>query len=87
MKKFFFGFILFSAITLSSCGGSKVCDCVKTFNEMSKELSEAAADSEKQTQIIDKYKSQMEECNKLTENKTDEEVQKIQEEMEACGEK
>lgn len=85
MKKVVLSLAAVAAISFSSCGGgTSICDCVKTAEEMMKEMSEAGMDMDKMKAIEEKYKSKQEACEKLGEGKTDEEKEKMMEEAKNC---
>lgn len=84
MKKVIYSVAIVATMALASCGGASVCDCVKAFDEMSKEMKEAGDDEAKIKEIEEKYKSKEEECKKLGEGKSDEEKKKMAEEAKNC---
>ncbi len=84
MKKIILSVAVISTFILSSCGGSEVCGCAETALSMMKEAKEANGDMEKLTAIQEKYKSDIEACEKLDEGKTDEEKKAMEAEMEKC---
>jgi len=77
---------LFVATLLSSCGGGKseICNCADIALKMITEAKEANGDQEKMKAIQEKYKGDIEKCDKLGEGKSEEEKKKMQEEMKAC---
>ena len=64
--------------------GPSVCDCVKMGEEFQKEMKEAGDDEAKLIEIQEKYKLKAEECKKLGEGKSDDEMMKLQEEASKC---
>jgi cell division protein FtsI/penicillin-binding protein 2 len=63
---------------------SEICDCADTALAMMKEVKEAGMDPSKMQAIQDKYKADIEKCEKLGEGKSDEEKKKMEAEMKAC---
>ena len=85
MKKVIYSVAIVATMALASCGGgASVCDCLKMGEEAMKESQEAAGDEAKLKEIQEKYKLKAEECKKLGEGKSEEEMKKLQEEVEAC---
>lgn len=84
MKKVLFSVAVVATMALASCGGASVCDCVKTMEEMMKEVEEAGGDEAKMKEIEEKYKDKAEACKKLGEGKSDEEKKKMAEEAKNC---
>src|SRR3990167_6142352 len=86
MKNLLF-MIVATALLFSACGSKdekdekksemSVCDCVKTFEGMMKEVEEAGGDEAKMKEIEEKYKDKAEACKKLGEGKSDEEKKKM----------
>lgn len=83
------------AISFTSCGGGEenkeekkamtVCDCMKASEDMMQEADEAAGDEAKMKEIEEKYKSQIEECKKMGEGKSEEEMKALMEEAKKCN--
>jgi hypothetical protein len=84
MKKLILSTTAIVALVLASCGKSEVCGCADTGLAMMKEVKEAGMDLSKMQAIQDKYKADIEKCEKLGEGKSDEEKKKMEEEMKAC---
>jgi hypothetical protein len=85
MKKVIYSVAIVATMALASCGGgTSVCDCVKTMEEMMKEVQEAGGDEAKMKEIDEKYKDKAEACKKLGEGKSDEEKKKLAEEAKNC---
>jgi len=80
----------FSVALLASCGGSDMCDCADLSLDAYNEMKEAKGDEAKIKELQESYKSDMEACEKLMDEKQkeagdDEAKQKaLKEEMEAC---
>ena len=86
MKNLFVSAGVVSAMFLSSCGGAlSPCDCITTTVEMMKEASEAGQDEAKIKEIEEKYKSEIEACEKMGENMEKEMEGLSDEEREAKG--
>lgn len=84
MKKIIVSTTMLAMLVLASCGKSEVCDCAGTGLAMMKEAKEAGSDMTKMQAIQDKYKADMEKCEKLDEGKTDEEKKKMEAELKEC---
>ncbi len=84
MKKLILPVAAFSMLLLTSCGGTTVCGCADMGVEMMKEVMAANDDQTKLKEIEEKYKDESKACEKLYENKSDEERKKMQEELEKC---
>ncbi len=84
MKKLFISTVVLSTVMLASCGKSEVCDCAQTGLSMMKEVKEAGMDLTKMQGIQDKYKTDIEKCEKLGEGKSEAERKKMEEEMKQC---
>jgi hypothetical protein len=87
MKKIILSATLLSLLVLASCGKSAVCECIDTASAAQKEMMEAKGDQAKITAIEEKYKGDMETCQKLGEGKTEEEQKALAEEAKACEKK
>jgi len=85
MKKLFVSAAVMSAMFLASCGGSEVCDCSDMALSVAKEMKDIGGDMEKMAEIQEKYKADMEKCEKLGEGKSDEELKAMEEEMKGCA--
>lgn len=82
------------AISFTSCGGGEekegenkamsVCDCMAASDEMMNEVDKAEGDDAKMKEIEEKYKSKMEECKKMGEGKSEEEMKALMEEAQKC---
>lgn len=83
------------AISFTSCGGGEenkegenktmsVCDCMAASDEMMNEVEQAGTDEAKMKEIEEKYKSKMEECKKMGEGKSEEEMKALMEEAKNC---
>jgi len=95
MKKLILSTAVIIAFALSSCGGKDgedqkdaagptICDCVKMGEEVQKEMEEAGGDEAKLKEIEEKYELKAEECKKLVEGKSDDQMKKLQEEASKC---
>jgi hypothetical protein len=84
MKKIIVSTTMLAVLVLSSCGKSEICNCAETGLSMMKEAKEANMDPTKMEEIQNKYKADMEKCEKLDEGKTDDEKKAMKEEMEKC---
>ena len=86
MKKVIYSVAIVATMALASCGGPSICDCVKSFEEMGKELEEADGDEAKMKEIEEKYKDKKDACKKLGEEaeKDEEAKKKMEEEMKNC---
>jgi hypothetical protein len=84
MKKVLLSVAVATTFAFTSCGGVSICDCVKSMEEAGKEYEAAAGDETKMKEIDEKYKSQMEACEKLGEGASEEEQKKMMEEMMNC---
>ncbi len=59
----------FAVVFLASCGGgSDFCGCAETSLEMMKEMKEAGDDEAKQNEVKEKYKADVEACEKMAED-------------------
>ena len=85
MKKVLLSVAVVAAFAFASCGGPSICDCMDAQKEMMKEMEAAGDDEAKIKEVEEKYKSKEEECKKLGEGKSDEEMKKLMEEAEKCG--
>ncbi len=81
MKKFLIAAVLGTALV--SCGGPSVCDCTQMGKDMFKEMTEAKDDAARKA-VEEKYKGDMEACEKLGEGKTPEEMKEMMKEAESC---
>jgi len=70
MKKIILSATMLTVLVLASCGKSAVCDCAETGLSMMKEAQEAKMDPAKMTAIQEKYKGDIEKCEKLDAGKT-----------------
>ncbi|MFN5149413.1 MAG: hypothetical protein ACK46O_11085 [Flavobacteriia bacterium] len=84
MKKLILSSALLTALALVSCGKSEVCNCADTGLAMLKEAKEAGTDMQKLQAIQEKYKADMEECEKLDEGKSEEEKKAMEAELKEC---
>jgi hypothetical protein len=87
MKKVLLSVAVAATFVFASCGGPSICDCVKAFENMEKEVEEAGEDEAKIKAVEEKYKSQEEACKKLgeeMEKASEEEQKKMMEEMMNC---
>ena len=85
MKKLFVSVGVMSAMFLASCGGgSDVCDCADMSVAMMNEM-KGLEDMAKITEITEKYAAQAEKCEKMGEDKSDEELKAMEEEMKGCA--
>jgi hypothetical protein len=87
MKKVLLSVAVATTFAFTSCGGVSICDCVKAFDEMSKEIEAAGGDEAKIKAVEEKYKSQEEACKKLGEDAEkagEEEQKKMMEEAANC---
>lgn len=84
MKKIIFSATAVAALFLTSCGGSEVCGCADTGLAMMKEAKEAGNDMTKLNAIQDKYKADIEKCEKLDEGKSEEEKKAMETELKEC---
>lgn len=75
---------MLAVLVLASCGKSEVCDCAETGLSMMKEAKEAGSDMEKMKGIQEKYKADMEKCEKLGEGKSEEEKKAMETELKEC---
>jgi hypothetical protein len=87
MKKIILSATLLSLLVLASCGKSAVCECIEKESESRKEMTEAKGDAAKMDAVREKYKGDMETCQKLGEGKTEEERNALAEEAKACEKK
>ncbi len=81
MKKILLVAVLGTALV--SCGGPSVCDCTQKGKEMMKEMTDAKDDAAKKA-VEEKYKGEMEACEKLGEGKSPEELKEMMKEAESC---
>jgi hypothetical protein len=84
MKKIILSTTMLAVLVLSSCGKSDVCNCAETGLSMMKEAKEAAMDPTKMAAIQDKYKADLEKCEKLDEGKSDAEKKAMEAELKEC---
>lgn len=84
MKKLILSSALLTALALVSCGKNEVCNCADTGLAMLKEAKEAGNDMQKLQSIQDKYKADMEKCEKLDEGKSEEEKKAMEAELKEC---
>ena len=85
MKKVIYSVAIVATMALASCGGgSSICDCVKMSGEAEKEMEAAGGDEAKIKEIGEKYKGKADECKKLVEGKSDDEMKKLSEEAAKC---
>ena len=85
MKKVIYSVAIVATMAFASCGGgSSICDCVKMSGEAEKEMEAAGGDEAKIKEIGEKYKAKAEECKKLGEGKSEEELKKMAEEAKNC---
>ncbi len=75
---------MLTVLVLASCGKSAVCDCSETLLSLIKETKEAKMDPTKMTAIQEKYKGDLEKCEKLDEGKTEAEKAAMEAEMKEC---
>ena len=81
LKKITYLSAVILSITLASCGGSEVCNCIDTGMEYQKEKG-AATTPEKVKEVEEKFKSDKEACQKLYNDSKDK--QALEKEAEAC---
>jgi hypothetical protein len=81
MKKLFVAATL--GIALVSCGGPSVCDCMQWEKEYRAERKAADGDDAKKA-IKESYKDKMEQCEKLAEGKSEDEMKEMMKEAESC---
>lgn len=84
MKKIILSSALLTLLVLTSCGKSEVCNCADTGLAMLKEAKEAGNDMTKLQSIQDKYKADLEKCQKLDEGKSEDEKKAMEEELKGC---
>ena len=85
MKKIILSAAMLTLLVLASCGKSAVCDCSETLLSMMKEAGEPdAGDPAKMDAIEEKYKGDIEKCEKLDEGKTDAEKKAMEAELKEC---
>jgi hypothetical protein len=85
MKKVLLSVAVATTFAFTSCGGVSICDCAKTLPEaMMKDYEAAAGDEAKMKEIAEKYKPQMEACEKLGKDASEEEQKKMMEEAANC---
>ena len=84
MKKIILSATMLTVLVLASCGKSAVCDCSDTLLSMMKESKESKMDPAKMTAIQEKYKGDLEKCEKITEGKTEAEIKAMDAEMKEC---
>lgn len=85
MKKLLLSAVVLASVSFTSCGGVTVCDCAKTLPEaMMKDYEAAAGDEAKIKEVEKKYESQFEECKKLEEGKSPEELKAMMDEVANC---
>lgn len=77
--------ILFVCIlVLSSCSKGEVCECVNVGLAMMKEEKAAGKDLDKLTKIHEKYRSDLEKCEKLDEGRSELETKVMEKELKQC---
>jgi hypothetical protein len=81
MKKIFVAATL--GLVLVSCGGPSVCDCMEWEKEYRKERKEADGKEAKDA-VKESWKDKMDQCNKLGEGKSKEELKEMMEEAKNC---
>lgn len=84
MNKIIYTISALSLFFLSSCGKSEICDCADKGLAMVKEVKEAGMNTIKLQEIQNKYKSDLDECEKLDDGKSDTEQRMMMEEMKKC---
>lgn len=84
MKKIILSTTMLAVLVLSSCGKSEICDCAEIGLSMMKEAKEANMDPTKMEAIQEKYKADMDKCEKLDEGKSEEERKAMEKEMKEC---
>ena len=80
-------FALIGFLMTSCGGGSEICNCVSTNLSMMKDMKAAGedADDKKIEEIEKKYEAKMEKCKKLGDGKSQEELEKMEEEAKKCS--
>jgi hypothetical protein len=81
MKKIFVAATL--GLVLVSCGGPSVCDCKEWEKEAEKEYM-AAEGADAKKAVEDSWKDKQEQCKKLGEGKSKEEMKAMREEAKNC---
>ncbi len=84
MRKIIYNCSALGILLLFSCGKSEICDCSDKGLAMVKEMKAAGMNPTKLQEIQNKYKSDLDECEKLDDGKTEEEQKKMVEEMKEC---
>lgn len=84
MKKLIHNALVLSVLLSTSCGKSEICDCADKGLAMVKEVKAAGMNVEKLQEIQNRYKSDLDECEKLDDGKTDKEQKLMMEEMKQC---
>jgi hypothetical protein len=84
MKKIILSATMLTVLVLASCGKSAVCDCAETGLAMMKDAKEAKMDPTKMTAIQEKYKGDIEKCEKLDEGKSEAEKKAMEAELKEC---
>ena len=84
MKKLNFYIATLSVLFFTSCGKSEICDCADKGLAMVKEVKEAGLNTTKLQEIQNKYKSDLDNCEKLDDGKTEKEQKLMMEEMKQC---
>lgn len=85
MKKVLMTVAIAATLGFVSCGGgADVCGCMKMGEDMAKEMTDAAGDADKIKEIQESYKDQTEECAKMGEGKSADELAEMAAAMEEC---
>lgn len=84
MNKIVIGLCFFGTALISSCSKGEVCDCVEIGLAMMKEEKAAGNDLQKLTDIHEKYRVDLERCEKLDEGRSEEEKKIMEEDMRNC---
>lgn len=82
MKKVLLSLGVVAALAMTSCGGVDACSCMETSMNMLEEIGEAGGDADKMKEIEEKYKSDIEACEKFMEGLSDEEKEAQEKDLE-----
>jgi hypothetical protein len=83
MKKLFL-LVLFMPILMNAQSQIEICECADIMLAMMKEAKGNMTDKNKMEAIKKKYEAKIEKCEKMTDGKSDEEKNKIEEVMKNC---
>jgi hypothetical protein len=63
---------------------SEICKCADMMLSLTREMKEAADDTEKINIILEKYEEKQEKCTKLGDGKSETEIMEMQKELQKC---